>query len=159
VSLPGKEVSSLKGRGGVSGSIVVGGSYDKPKPLPVFKNRSFCGSRVPNETRLVGREADCGTRLLRSILLIEMLQRSQCHQFSTISNVRLRRIFRSVQSAANYCSRTAIRQCMRAWVTRHCLTSACRLGNKSRNGAPNRPHPRWDRCVGLRLRLGKEAFQ
>jgi hypothetical protein len=53
---PGKEVSSLQGMGGMSGRVIVGGSYDKPKPLPVFKNRSFCGSRVPNETLLVGRE-------------------------------------------------------------------------------------------------------
>jgi len=50
------EVSSLKGMGRVSGRVIVGGSHDKPKPLPVFKNRSFCGSRVPNETLLVGRE-------------------------------------------------------------------------------------------------------
>jgi hypothetical protein len=55
-AVPGKEVSSLKEVGRVSGRVIVGGSYDKPKPLPVFKNRSFCGSRVPNETLLVGRE-------------------------------------------------------------------------------------------------------
>lgn len=53
---PGKEVSSVKGMGGVSGRVIVGGSYDKPKSLPVFKNRSFCGARLPNETLLVGRD-------------------------------------------------------------------------------------------------------
>ncbi len=40
--------------GSVSGTVSVAGAYQRPKPLPVFKNRSFCGSAVPNETLLIG---------------------------------------------------------------------------------------------------------
>jgi plastocyanin len=50
------EVFSTRHTGGVSGRVVVTGRYEKPKPLPVFKNRSFCGAQVPNESLLVGRE-------------------------------------------------------------------------------------------------------
>ena len=39
----------------VSGTVSVAGNYQSPKPLPVFKNRSFCGAQVSNETLLVGR--------------------------------------------------------------------------------------------------------
>ncbi len=52
----GNEVFSLRHPGGVSGRVVVTGRYEKPKPLPVFKNRSFCGAQVPNESLLVGRQ-------------------------------------------------------------------------------------------------------
>jgi len=37
----------------VTGRISVAGRYTAPKPLPVFKNRSFCGSQVVNETLMV----------------------------------------------------------------------------------------------------------
>jgi hypothetical protein len=40
-------------RGTVVGIVSVTGVADKPKPLPVFKSRSFCGASVPNETLLV----------------------------------------------------------------------------------------------------------
>jgi hypothetical protein len=73
---PGKEVSSLQGMGGVSGRVIVGGSYDKPKPLPVFKNRSFCGSRVPNETLLVGREGG----LRNAVVTLHPLDRNAAAQ-------------------------------------------------------------------------------
>lgn len=36
------------------GSISVEGKFDLPAPLPVFKNREFCGPWVPNETLLLG---------------------------------------------------------------------------------------------------------
>lgn len=52
----GNEVFSLRQTGAVSGRVVVTGRYEKPKPLPVFKSRSFCGAQVPNESLLVGRE-------------------------------------------------------------------------------------------------------
>jgi hypothetical protein len=39
----------------VSGTVSVAGNQQRSKPLPVFKNRSFCGAQVPNETLLVGR--------------------------------------------------------------------------------------------------------
>jgi hypothetical protein len=51
-----KQIYSPIGTGRITGRVIVAGSYKKPKPLPVFKDRSFCGARVPNETLLVGRE-------------------------------------------------------------------------------------------------------
>jgi hypothetical protein len=40
----------------VSGRVIVAGHYQNPKPLPVFKNRSFCGAWIPNESLLIGRD-------------------------------------------------------------------------------------------------------
>jgi plastocyanin len=40
----------------VHGKISVAGSPQRAKPLPVFKNRSFCGATVRNETLLIGVE-------------------------------------------------------------------------------------------------------
>jgi hypothetical protein len=40
----------------VRGVVVLAGNYTKPTPLPVFKNRSYCGSSVANETILVSAE-------------------------------------------------------------------------------------------------------
>ena len=40
--------------GGIAGSVIVAGGYQRPKPLPVFKNRKFCGPTVANETLIVG---------------------------------------------------------------------------------------------------------
>ncbi len=37
----------------VLGVVSVAGVPAKPKPLPVFKSRSFCGARVANETLLI----------------------------------------------------------------------------------------------------------
>jgi plastocyanin len=45
-----------QGRGKISGRVIAAGKYQNPKPLPVFKNRAFCGTRVPNETLLVGQD-------------------------------------------------------------------------------------------------------
>ena len=45
-----------KDTGKVVGQVWVVGDYERPRPLKVFKNRDFCGSSVPNETLLVGRE-------------------------------------------------------------------------------------------------------
>jgi len=42
--------------GKVIGAVSVIGALEKPKPLPVFKSRSFCGPSVPNETFLVGAD-------------------------------------------------------------------------------------------------------
>lgn len=38
----------------VTGKVSVVGNSQRPKPLPVFKNRSFCVPQVSNETLLVG---------------------------------------------------------------------------------------------------------
>jgi len=40
-------------RGKVVGAVSVVGALQKPRPLPVFKSRSFCGASVPDETLLV----------------------------------------------------------------------------------------------------------
>ena len=42
--------------GKVVGVVSVVGALEKPKPLPVFKSRSFCGASVPNETLLVSAD-------------------------------------------------------------------------------------------------------
>jgi hypothetical protein len=42
--------------GKVVGIVSVAGVTVKPKPLPVFKSRSFCGATVANETLLVGAD-------------------------------------------------------------------------------------------------------
>ena len=42
--------------GSIRGAVMVAGNYPKPAPLTVFKNRSFCGPSVPNETLLVSAE-------------------------------------------------------------------------------------------------------
>jgi hypothetical protein len=44
------------GGGGITGTVSVAGNYQRPKPLPVFKNRTFCGAAVPNETLLIDAE-------------------------------------------------------------------------------------------------------
>ena len=42
--------------GKIIGVVSVAGELAKPKPLPVFKSRSFCGASVPNETMLVSAD-------------------------------------------------------------------------------------------------------
>jgi hypothetical protein len=42
--------------GKIVGIVSMAGALDKPKPLPVFKNRSFCGASVANETLLVSAD-------------------------------------------------------------------------------------------------------
>jgi len=43
-------------RGNVVGVVSVVGALERPKPLPVFKSRSFCGASMPNETLLVSAD-------------------------------------------------------------------------------------------------------
>jgi hypothetical protein len=50
------EVLSAKNGGSLTGRVVIAGTYAKPRGLPVFKNRAFCGPTVPNETLLVGQD-------------------------------------------------------------------------------------------------------
>jgi hypothetical protein len=38
------------------GRVSVSGGHPAPHPLKVFKNRSFCGATVPNESLLIGRD-------------------------------------------------------------------------------------------------------
>ena len=55
-ALRSKETFLAQERGKISGRVIAAGKYQNPKPLPVFKNRAFCGTRVPNETLLVGQD-------------------------------------------------------------------------------------------------------
>jgi hypothetical protein len=57
--LSAKEIgaqSSAQSMAKLTGRVTVAGGYVPPKPLPVFKNRDFCGPRVANETVLIGRD-------------------------------------------------------------------------------------------------------
>jgi hypothetical protein len=56
----------------VSGRVIVTGEYQNPKPLPVFKNRSFCGARIPNESLLIGRDGG----LRNAVVTLHSLDRS-----------------------------------------------------------------------------------
>ena len=58
--------------GKVVGAVSVVGALEKPKPLPVFKNRSFCGSSVPNETLLIDGEG----RLRNAAVILRPLNAS-----------------------------------------------------------------------------------
>jgi hypothetical protein len=60
VALLGLEVTALGADGSaqatakLTGRISVAGVYPRARPLPVFKNRDFCGAQVRNETLLIG---------------------------------------------------------------------------------------------------------
>jgi len=60
------------GSGKVVGAVSVVGIMDKPKPLPVFKSRSFCGASVPNETMLVSADG----RLRNAAVILRPLSRA-----------------------------------------------------------------------------------
>lgn len=55
--------------GRVVGVVGVIGAMGKPKPLPVFKSRSFCGASVPNETLLVAADG----RLRNAAIILKPL--------------------------------------------------------------------------------------
>ncbi|HSE91497.1 MAG TPA: carboxypeptidase regulatory-like domain-containing protein [Candidatus Binatia bacterium] len=55
----------LKDVGRIVGSVRLEGHFEKPGPLPVYKNRDFCGPQVPNESLLVGPR-----RGLQNVVLI-----------------------------------------------------------------------------------------
>ena len=56
-------------RGKVVGIVSVAGVTVEPKPLPVFKSRSFCGATVANETLLV----DADGRLRNAAVILRPL--------------------------------------------------------------------------------------
>jgi hypothetical protein len=56
----------------VIGRVIVAGHYQNPKPFPVFKNRSFCGTRIPNESLLIGRDGG----LRNAVVALHSLDRS-----------------------------------------------------------------------------------
>jgi hypothetical protein len=59
----GKTQSKEVGR--IVGRVRLEGHFEKPGPLPVYKNRDFCGSQVSNESLLVGSR-----RGLKNVVLI-----------------------------------------------------------------------------------------
>jgi hypothetical protein len=63
-------------RGKISGRVIAVGKYQNPKSLPVFKNRSFCGPRLPNETLLVGRDGG----LHNAVVMLHSVDRSAAAQ-------------------------------------------------------------------------------
>jgi hypothetical protein len=46
------------------GRVSVSGERSGPRPLRVFKNRSFCGATVPNETLLISRDGGLGNAVV-----------------------------------------------------------------------------------------------
>ena len=66
--------------GKVVGAVSVIGALDKPKPLPVFKSRSFCGASVPNETMLVSADG----RLRNAAIVLRPLSSAPAAQPKTV---------------------------------------------------------------------------
>jgi hypothetical protein len=57
--------------GAVTGKVIVAGHREKPKRMPVFKNRAFCGASLPDETLRV--TSDGG--LANAIVVFRSLER------------------------------------------------------------------------------------
>ena len=53
----------------VTGAVGVAGNYPRPRPLPVFKNRAFCGASLANETLLIG----AGGALRNAVVMLHAL--------------------------------------------------------------------------------------
>jgi hypothetical protein len=67
------ELDSVAGEIGIEtirGTVSVAGNYQRPKPLPVFKNRAFCGASVANETLLIGSRGG----LRNAVVLFRLLE-------------------------------------------------------------------------------------
>jgi len=67
-------------RGKVVGVVSVVGALEKPKPLPVFKSRSFCGASVPNETLLISADG----RLRNAAVILRPLSTVAAPQPKTV---------------------------------------------------------------------------
>lgn len=61
---PGAAGKSGRVTADLAGTVSVVGKYGPPKPLPVFKNRDFCGPSVPNETLLVDAAGGLGNAVV-----------------------------------------------------------------------------------------------
>ena len=61
----------LHSAGTVTGKVVFAGRHETSKPMPVFKNRVFCGATVPDETLLVS--ADGG--LANTVVIFHSLEK------------------------------------------------------------------------------------
>ena len=47
-------IAQSRGSGKIAGRVRVEGRFKRPEPLKVFKNRKFCGTKVPDQSLLVG---------------------------------------------------------------------------------------------------------
>lgn len=75
-SQSGAEARVAPESGTAQGKVLVTGHQQKLKPLPVFKNRSFCGASVRNETLLI--RADGG--LENAVVIFRPLGRTAVFQ-------------------------------------------------------------------------------
>jgi plastocyanin len=57
----------------VVGRVVIAGAVVAAKPLPVFKNRNFCGRQVANQTLIVGR--DGGVK--NAVVILRAIERKE----------------------------------------------------------------------------------
>lgn len=73
---PGAAGKSGRVTADLAGTVSVVGKYGPPKPLPVFKNRDFCGPSVPNETLLV----DAAGGLRNAVVTLRALDRKASTQ-------------------------------------------------------------------------------
>jgi hypothetical protein len=64
----------------VTGTVSVAGNQQRPKPLPVFKNRAFCGAAVANETLLIG----AGGGLQNAVVLLHPVDGKVAAQPSSV---------------------------------------------------------------------------
>lgn len=87
----------------IKGVVLLAGRYIKPLPLPVFKNRSFCGSSVANETLLVGVEGGLRNAVVLYIRWQIGFRFDRVILHSIIGAARLRPMYRLRQSGASCC--------------------------------------------------------
>ena len=58
------ERRAFAGTAAIQGRVSVSGAQPKLKPLPVFKNRAFCGATVRNETLQIGADGGVGNAVV-----------------------------------------------------------------------------------------------
>ena len=75
------EVRAFPDTAAIQGRVSVNGAQPKLKPLPVFKNRVFCGAAVRNETLLIG--ADGGVE--NAVVLLRPLGRKAAVETAAIT--------------------------------------------------------------------------
>ena len=73
---PGLVQISAGPSGRVVGRVSVVGNLQKPKPLPVFKNRKFCGATVANESLIFSADG----RLRNAVVVLRPLDRRVASQ-------------------------------------------------------------------------------
>lgn len=135
--LRSKETSVGQERGKISGRVIAAGKYQNPKPLPVFKNRSFCGTRLPNETLLVGRDGG----LRNAVVTLHPIDRSAGVRPLQVALDNKRCAFAPHVQVAGVGSELVLKNSdpilhtvHARLATRRFSTLACQPGDKSPNG-------------------------